>query len=122
MITLTLNELLNSQQALANLGLMKLPARVSFRVAGVLRANRAKMEDFDKTRLELFEKYGKKDNGPEGEILKVPQEQMAAFNKEAAELTATNITLECEAILLAEFGDAEISPTDALALGWLVTV
>ena len=55
MIKVTVSNILNSEQALTNLSMQKLPANMAFQVVRLIKAIREEMDSINKSRMALTE-------------------------------------------------------------------
>ena len=121
MITLTLEQLINSTEALRSLSQKPLKARCAYAVGKILRAADAEMTSFNETRKELIDKYGEKD---EKGILKedengnvhIIMEKLNDFNTELQELLATTIEINANKISIDDIGEIEFTPAEITQL------
>lgn len=125
-IKLTLQQILNSLQALNQLGEEKLPARLSFTIARVVGKLQAEGLLFQGERQKLFVKYGEqvppRVGQADGNQLKIPPEKIPGFNEEMNILLGTEVELDgLGRISISALEDAEIQvkPNILIALDWL---
>jgi hypothetical protein len=102
----TLNE------GLQRLSSAELSAAVSFRVARTIRKIGAELEAFQKTRLEMFKRFGEESGGG----YRIPPERIAEFQAQLAGLLAVEIELDARPLLLADLNGCNLRPRDMLDL------
>lgn len=118
LIEITLNDILNSQQALQEIAKMNMRAKTAFKIARIIRAIEGEIENFNKARQNLLNKYGEKDNNgnlvvnKDGNYTLIPN-KINDYNNEIQELLITNIQLNIEPIEADELEQLEFTPTFA---------
>lgn len=118
LIEITLNDILNSQQALQEIAGMNMRAKTAFKIARIVHAIESELESFNKARQNLLKKYGEKDSdgklviNEEGNYIIIP-DKIDYYNNEIKELLTTNIQLNIEPIELNELEQLEFTPTFA---------
>ena len=118
LIEITLNDILNSQQALQKIAKMNMRAKTAFKIARIIRAIEGEIENFNKARQNLLNKYGEKDNNgnlvvnKDGNYTLIP-DKINDYNNEIQELLITNIQLNIEPIEADELEQLEFTPTFA---------
>jgi hypothetical protein len=100
-----------SLQALAG---MKLPVKAAFRVGTAVTAIKPHMEEYEKQRTALFEKYGTLDETKQS--YSVAPEKFEVFNKSFSDLLDEDVTVVLPKIKLSEMGDVSIEPAHLVAL------
>jgi hypothetical protein len=90
----------------------ELPAAVSFRVARTIRKIGAELEAFQKTRLEMFRRFGQEQDGG----YRIPPEKIAEFQAQLAGLLAVEIEIDAKPLLLADLNGCNLRPRDMLDL------
>jgi len=113
---ITMGDLVSSGQALNDLLAKPLKPLVAFRLSQVVREIQPKLEDFDKSRKPVFDKWGEE---KDGQII-VNQDKIEAFAEEYNPLLAEEVKMDLPEVTIADLGDAEISAKDLLSLGWLI--
>lgn len=116
-ISVTLAELLNSQQALQSLAQQPLPARLAFKLSKVLKAVTKELDQCNETRIQLCDRYGEKQEDGTYTFSKANEE---AVNAEYQELIKTEITLHAERIDLENLPGVTISAANIIFLSWLM--
>lgn len=131
-----MREIMEAEAVFAKIkGMAGLPARTSYRLMKQIRILGPEVEDFYKTRMELFKKYGEAGKNDKGEdTFTVPEANREVFAKELDELLAeeveildpiewpadnTNLTIEEIALLepfikIKEYEDAIVQPIRAV--------
>lgn len=121
MITLTLEQLINSTDALKTLSQKPLKARCAYSVGKILKAADAEMVTFNETRMELIKKYGEKDESGELKTdengnVHVILDKLNEFNNELQELLATTIEINANKISIDDIGEIEFTPAEMTQL------
>ena len=62
MINITINDMLNSQNVFREIANMPIKMRTSFAIARIIRNLETELETFEKTRQELIQMYGEKND------------------------------------------------------------
>ena len=124
-ITISLRELLEAQPALQRLSTEKLPVKVAYNVARMMRAVQPEIEDFYKQRNALVKECGVTRPATEAErpmhgdeVTEVPKDKLEEFRREIDELASEKITLEREPLKIE--GLPEMTAADLIALGPLI--
>jgi len=117
-LELTVQQLVNSKQALSSLVSQPLVFGTSFKLAKVVKAVNEELQTYDDLRRKLCEKYGTLTE--DESQYDIPANKQKEFNAEFAELLATPIQLPGSPLRPAEFGRVEMSAGDLLALEWLI--
>jgi hypothetical protein len=100
-----------SLQALAS---MKLPVKAAFRVGTAVTAIKPHMEEYEKQRMALFEKYGTLDETKQS--YSVAPDKFEEFNKGFTDLVDEDVTVALPKIKLSEMGSVEVEPAHLVAL------
>jgi hypothetical protein len=121
MISITLEQLVNSTEGLRELGQKTLKARPAYSVAKILKAAEAEMTSFNDTRMNLIKKYGEKKedgelNTDENGNVRIAPESLADFNKELQELLDTQVEINANKIRIEDIGDVEFTPAEMAQL------
>jgi hypothetical protein len=121
MISITLEQLINSTDGLKGLSQKQLKARSAYAVSKILKAADAEMNTFNETRMELIKKYGEKDET--GELksdeqgnVHIIDEMLSTFNKELQELLNTTVDINANKIKIEDIGDVEFTPAEMAQL------
>lgn len=121
MITITLEELINSSEGLKELSRKSLKARSAYAVGKILKAADNEITSFNETRAELIKKYGeKRDDGElntdeEGNVRIIP-ESLETFNKELQELLETSVEINANKINGYDIEDVQFTPAEMVQL------
>jgi hypothetical protein len=125
-ITVTLRALLEAQPALVRLSNEKLPVKLAYRVARLMKVVQVELDDFHKQRIVLVKQYGatrpttEEERAIHGtEITEVTPDRMVEFRQDVDDLADEKVTLEREPLKLEDNFPA-ITPADLIALGPLV--
>lgn len=116
-ITVTLAELLNSQQALQALAGQPLPARLAFKLSKVLKAVTKELDQCNETRIQLCDRFGQKQ---EDGTYKFSKKNEEAVNAEYQELVKTEVVLHVERIDLENLPGLVITAAHIVLLSWLM--
>ena len=109
-----LGKIVASSEPLGKLMQEKTPIATSFRLAKVLKAVKAELEVYDETRKKLIEELGK-----DGEI-KQDSKNFDKFVEEMNKLLAEKVSVKADKIKSESPSKVEISPSDLLALEWII--
>lgn len=120
MIKTTMNELLAANKVFNKLTLDTYPGRVAFAIARIVREINKEVEVFEKTRLEIIQKYADKDaNGElilqEGNI-HISDDKLIACNDELTAIAATEINVNAEPIKIEWLENVSLTLSEALGL------
>ena len=121
MITITLNELLDSVSVFRELSGKTLPIKAAYRIARLLRELDKESATFDESRRKIIDKYAQREeNGEmkqneEGNII-IQQDKIEECNNELVELLNTTIEINAEPLPIDDFGDIEITPAQLVNL------
>lgn len=121
MISITLEQLINSTDGLKGLSQKQLKARSAYAVSKILKAADAEMNTFNETRMELIKKYGEKDET--GELksdeqgnVHIIDKMLSTFNKELQELLNTTVDINANKIRIEDIGDVDFTPAEMAQL------
>ena len=121
MITITLEQLINSTDGLKGLSQKPLKARSAYAVSKILKAADAEMTSFNETRMELIKKYGEK--GEDGELksdengnVHILPESLETFNKELQDLLKTEVEISASKIRIEDIDDVEFTAAEMAQL------
>lgn len=114
-MTVTLNTIMNSTEVLQQLLNINFPARTAYKIARLLAEIEKEQEIVHKTRTQLIDKYGQKDeNGKfilnEEKNIQLKPDCVEKFNQELMELLETNIELTSPYLKLEELEIANFTP------------
>ena len=121
MISITLEQLLNSTDGLRGLSSKPLKARCAYAVSKILKAADNEMASFNEARVNLIKKYGEKNedgelNTDEGGNVRIEKENLSQFNKELQELLETTVEISANKIRMEDIGDVEFTPSEMAQL------
>jgi len=120
-MVLTLRELLDAQTALQRLASEKLPVKLAYNIARLLKEIQPELDEFYKQRAALVEKHGQRrkatelerpQHGPE--VVEVLSENLPAFRRDVDELINVEVTINREPLSMD--GLPDITPADLLVL------
>lgn len=122
-ITITLRQLLDAQPALQRLSSEKLPIKLAYNVARLIRVLQPELDDFFKQRNELVLRYGytrpsteeERAAGQGDEVTEVPKDKMVEFRETIDDVVNEKITIDREPLKLDGFPNTSVA--DILALG-----
>lgn len=109
-----LSDLLQMSPSLQALGALKLPAKVSYRVAKILNKVKPDLTAYEEARMGIFKEMGTPDE--RGESYSVAPEKMDEFKAAFEALTAEEVTLDLPKIKLSELDSVSIEPSHLAAL------
>lgn len=121
MITVTLEQLLNSSDGLKQLSQKQLKARSAYIVSKLLKNVETELTTFNEARINLINKYGEKDEKDElikddKDNVRLLPEHINDFNNELQELLNTSIELNNNKIDIDDIGDVEFTPVEMTQL------
>ena len=121
MIELTLEQLINSIDALKQLSIEPLRASVAFTVARIIKAADTEVINFNDTRSTLINKYGKRND--DGSLVtdsngnfQINREDVITFNTELTDLLSTSVTLNANKIKMDDIDNIAFTPAEMLTL------
>lgn len=114
---ITLKQLVDGEQALANLAQSRQPVKVAYRIGKIIRKVEPELKDFYAARQTLLEKYGtKQENGQ----WRIEKDQIAALEEELRPLLEETVTIDAAPVNVEEL-QGEISAAELEKLmGWCV--
>ena len=121
MITIRLNDILNSIPIFREISNKSLPIKTAYQLARLIRELDRESTTFDESRRKIIEKYAERDeNGEfkqteEGNVIIMP-EQINACNQEMAELLDTEIEINVEPIEIENLASIELTPAQMFSL------
>lgn len=121
MIEITLEQLVNSTEALRALSNKQLKAKSAYAVARLIKAADQEMTNFNETRMELIKKYGIKDDSGELKLddngnAQIDQASLSTFNSEFRDLLQTKIEINANKININDLGDIDFTPSEMAQL------
>ena len=121
MITIRLNDILNSIPIFRNISNQPLPIKIAYQVARLIRELDKESTTFDESRRKIIEKYAERDESGEykltedGNIIIKP-EDIEMCNREMTELLETSIEINVEPLNINNFTATELTPAQMLSL------
>jgi stress response protein YsnF len=117
MINIKMGDLYNGYGMLLKLSKRDLPFGVALSVADVVDETKNKVEEFERQKVNIINKYGEK---ADGDKYQIPPENVAAFKDAIDEISSVEFTLTANRIPVDKFGDMEITAEEVSALRWLI--
>lgn len=121
MITVTLKDIVESQEAMRALSEKPLRGRVAFKVARLLKKLEAELTTFNDTRIRLIEAYAKKDE--EGNYItndkkeyQFDQDNADKFVEELNRLLLEELEIDANPILVDEIEELDFTPAEMAML------
>lgn len=119
MITVTVNEILDSVEFFKKLGNMPLQAKVAFKVTRMMKAIDEEIANFGSAKQQVLKRYA--DLNERGELIlnekseaNVKEENREKYRAEMIELLKTEINLQIDPIELDELGDIDFTPNELM--------
>ena len=121
MINITLEQLLNSAEALKKLSMQSLKARPAYMTAKLIKAADTEISNFNEIRMNLIKKYGEKDASgelilDENQNVRIYPDKLNDFNNEINELLKTNVEINTNKILLTDIEEIKFTPNEIAQL------
>ena len=113
---ITLRELVESEQALANLAQSRQPVKTAYRISRLLRLAEPELKAFYEARRTLLERFG---TAQENGQYRIEPGKIAAFEKELSALLDEKITFEVAPVSIEDL-QGEISASDLVAMEWFL--
>lgn len=121
MITITINDLINSTETLQKLSQKDFKAKLAWSIARLLKAAEVEIQSFNDTRMSLIKKYGEKDE--QGELItddkgncKIENDKIEAFTNELNELLNSEIEINANKIDFNLLENIDFTPSDMAML------
>ena len=121
MITITINDLLNSVETLQKIAQKDFKAKLAWSIARLLKSAETEIQSFNETRMNLIKKYGEKDEN--GELVtdekgncKIMTENVDTFTEELNELINTEVEINANKIDFNLLENIDFTPSDMTAL------
>lgn len=121
MITITINDLLNSVETLQKIAQKDFKAKLAWSIARLLKSAETEIQSFNETRMNLIKKYGEKDEN--GELItdeknncKIKTEDVDTFTEELNELINTEVEINANKIDFNLLENIDFTPSDMTAL------
>lgn len=113
---ITISEILNAKPVLEELVEQDISIKTAYRLSRIIKELNNELQTFEEQRQKLVQKHGEQqEDAPEGNIV-VPEENMAPFQQELAELLTATINLNCKPMHVDEFGDIKIKTSRLLLI------
>ena len=117
MMTVTLEQLINSSDGFKALSQKPLKARPAYAVGKILKAVDSEIQSFNDARMKLIVKYGEKDENnelkkDENDNVHIPPEFLDNFNTELRDLLETSVELNINKIKLADIEEIDFTPSE----------
>lgn len=116
----TVQQIVNGAPALRSLANEKLPARVAFRLSGVLKQVQEHLSAYDEARIQTLENAGctKREDGTGYEI---PEDRHGDIESEINSLLTEEVEIAANPIPLSALDGASLTAQQLMALDWLIT-
>ena len=121
MMTVTLKDIVESQEVMRTLSNKPLRGRVAFKVARLLKKLEAELTTFNDTRVKLIESYAKKDE--EGNYVtndkneyQFDQDNANKFVEEINKLLLEELDIDANPILVDEIEELDFTPAEMAVL------
>lgn len=120
-MTITLQNILESQETMQNLSTKTLRGRTAYQVARLLKRLEAELATYNDTRLKLVEQYAKKKEDGSFELnekneYQFTQENMQAYINEMNNLLQEKIEIDANPLKLDDLLDLEFTPAEMVTL------
>lgn len=121
MMTIKINDLLNSIDILQKLSKMELKAKLAWQVARLLKAAEKEIQEFNETRMNVITKYGEKDENDQlitddDNNCKIQKEHVTDFTNEINELVKSEVEINANKIKIDALEDLEFTPSEMTQL------
>lgn len=110
----TIGEIYGLTRSLQKIVNKELPVKISFRLCRFLRETTKEMEQLEKSRVKLVEKYAAPKK--EGEEIQVSDENKSKFQEEFSDLLKEEVEIEFEPISIEDLGDISLSTNDLIPM------
>lgn len=119
-MTITLSQIKNAEPVLSKLMNQTLPIKTSFRITKIIESVAKDLENFEKHRLQLFDKYGEQQ--PDNSKI-IKDENIEVFSQEIAALLQETVEVPDIQFSLDDLGDIQITPGDLMFFSpWLTDI
>ncbi len=105
-----LGKLFSVQESLLKFSKVELPIKMSYKYLKFFKKAVEELENFNKIRLRLFEKYGTLQK--EGNYVLVGSDKIEEFKKEIEPLSEEEISLQWESVGIEELGNISLNAED----------
>ena len=125
MITITVNDLLNTVPVLRELINKPFKGSIAFKLARLIREFDKENTLFEEARVNLAQKYCERDENGEPIILetgaiKLQEDKINECNEEISNLLSTQLEIVAEKIPISAFDDIELTPSQIIVLEDLI--
>jgi hypothetical protein len=103
-----IGKLLNAQEAINEIMMEKLPAKLSYRLGSLVEEIAVILKPFNDVKQKMFEEWGEKSK--DGQTMSIKQEHFEKFKKEMESLVTEEVELKYKPMELSELGELKISP------------
>ena len=117
MLQVTMNELLNSNEAMRNIATKELPIKISYQISRIINKMESELKIFEDLKRKIFTNYG--ENTKDGQI-RIKDENREKFQKEMRILLDTSVEIYGNKIELENFNEIKINAIDLLNLKFLI--
>ncbi len=106
-----LEGLVKSEELLPKLLEIKFPIKISFRISRIADKVYQELKTFYKSKQDLLEKYGKREEEKDGkQLFSFEAEQAKLFTKEFEDFLSLEVEIDFEPIKIGELGEINIEP------------
>lgn len=116
----TIQQLLESREALQTLAQGEYPARLSYRLARLVKSAQGELQGAQEAHVQLVKRLGVEIAPEQWQVPQGDAEKMAEFQREYDGLVSVIVEVWGDPIPIAEFGDAPLKPAMLSALDWLI--
>ena len=121
MITVKINDLLNSTEALQKLSKTDLKAKLAWQISKLLKAADKEIQEFNESRMKLIQKYGEKDESnelvtDENGNCKIVAGSIEEFSDELNELINSDVEINANKIRINDLDSINFTPVEMNAL------
>lgn len=110
-MTITIAQIKNAEPVLSKLMTQTLPIKTSFRITKIIESVAKDLENFEKHRVQLFDKYGELQPDGSKTIL---TENIEAFTQDLTALLQETVEIPEIKFRLEDLGDIQITPGDLM--------
>ena len=121
MISIQINDLLNTTETLQSLSQKTLKGRLAFSIAKLLKGAEQEIQQFNDTRMKIITKYGEKDENNELKTdekgnCKIAPESIDEFSNELNDLLQTTVEINANKLRMEDLEDLEFTPNEMVIL------
>lgn len=110
-MTITIAQIKNAEPVLSKLMNQTLPIKTSFRITKIIESVAKDLENFEKHRVQLFDKYGELQSDGSKTIL---NENVEAFTQDLTALLQETVEIPEIKFQLEDLGNIQITPGDLM--------